>query len=185
MKKLLLLAMALGLFVELPNICHAQSAKEAVRALQKLQARIEIGISYRDYSPALGDAKFEVNLYMQGREAKTKLELATSLSKVIDLYQAALDVWKYGVANDGPIAAINLPVPEVNGEYPKSDWYGNEYAVAISKAMFKVCPRLKNEVTPCPGCKNGQSVLNVLTAIHILWDEAAKELEKAMKLLSQ
>jgi hypothetical protein len=72
MKKLLLLAMALGLLVGLSSICYAQSAKEAVRALPKLQARVEAGISYRDYSPALGDALFEVKLFLQSPGAKEK-----------------------------------------------------------------------------------------------------------------
>ena len=68
MKKLIVLAMVIGLLIS--NICYAQSAKDAVRALQKFQARIEVGISYRDYAPALGDVKFEVNQFLRSPEAQ-------------------------------------------------------------------------------------------------------------------
>jgi hypothetical protein len=86
-----MLAMALGLLMS--NICYAQSAKESVRALQKLQARIEVGISYRDYAPALGDAKFEVNLFLQNPEAQEKKELALRIKKIMMIYEIALSAW--------------------------------------------------------------------------------------------
>jgi hypothetical protein len=90
-KKILMLAMVLGLLVS--NICYAQSAKEAIRALQKLQTRVEVGISYRDYAPALGDTKFEVNLFLKSPEAKDKKELALKIERCLTDHQLASSVW--------------------------------------------------------------------------------------------
>ena len=75
------------------NVCLAQSAKDAVRALQRLQARVEAGISYRDYAPALGDALFEVKLFLRSPEAKTKPALAAAISKAMEYYQTAGEMW--------------------------------------------------------------------------------------------
>lgn len=77
------------------NACLAQSAKDAVRALQKLQARVEAGISYRDYAPALGDALFEVKLFLASPEAKTKPALASAVSKTMEHYLIARQIWEF------------------------------------------------------------------------------------------
>jgi hypothetical protein len=75
------------------NVCFAQSAKDAVRALQKLQARVESGISYRDYGLALGDARFDVNLFLQSPQAKNE-KLKASIRRAMEHYQMARTVWQ-------------------------------------------------------------------------------------------
>jgi hypothetical protein len=77
----------------LPHTVFGQSAKEAIRALKKLEARVQVGISYRDYAPALGDAQFEVNLFLESPEAKSKSELSQSIKKAMELYLQANTIW--------------------------------------------------------------------------------------------
>lgn len=52
-----------------------QVAQEAIRALQKLEARFHAGISHRDYAPALGETIYQVTLYLESpgseEEART------------------------------------------------------------------------------------------------------------------
>jgi hypothetical protein len=77
--------------------CFAQSAKEAVKALQKLQAKVETGISFQDYFRALGDTKFEVDLFLRSvRPESTNeqlLKLAGQIQSAHLDYQSAGSIW--------------------------------------------------------------------------------------------
>jgi hypothetical protein len=99
MKKLFIVAMAIGLTLTAIT-AFAQTAKEAIYGLKKLEARVEAGISYRDYSPALGEAKFPVNLYLESQEAKNNPELASLIEKVMVHYEQAGFVFKEKI--EGP-----------------------------------------------------------------------------------
>jgi len=68
-KKLFIAAMVICLTFTTIT-AFAQTAKEAVFGLKKLQARCEAGINYNDYSNAIADAKFPVTLYMESADAK-------------------------------------------------------------------------------------------------------------------
>jgi hypothetical protein len=70
-----------------------ESAKSAVRALKKLEARCQAGISYRDYPIAIGDAKFEVNLYLESSDAQKNRELAESIQAAMNHYDNASTFW--------------------------------------------------------------------------------------------
>jgi hypothetical protein len=103
MKKILLL-LAMVIVVSMVSLsCQVGSdskknaGDKAVRALQKLQARVEVGISYQDYTSALEDTKSEVNLFLQSPEAKKRLELTMTIEKAMRHYQAVTDVWKWKV----------------------------------------------------------------------------------------
>jgi hypothetical protein len=84
---------ALLVIIILPGIAFGQSAKDAFKALKKLEAKCQSGISYRDYGPALGDAKFEFNMFLESEEAKIKPELANSINKAMGHYIAAGTIW--------------------------------------------------------------------------------------------
>lgn len=168
MKKLIMLAMVLGLLVS--NVCYAQSAKEAVRALQKLQARVEVGISYRDYAPALGDAKFEVKLFLQGPEAKEKTELASSVISSMSIYELALSIWQLGFA--------------------QVQTYNARPGMILKSSVESLCsshPEVANEMSAWNGISGTARRNNQIPVEYIirgLWKEAGKELEKAITLLS-
>ena len=100
------------------NACFAQSAKDAVRALQKLQARVEAGISYRDYAPALGDALFEVKLFLRNPEAKTKPELAAAISKAMGYYQTAGEIWTSSIK--APALGVQISWEKAGHELEKA-----------------------------------------------------------------
>ena len=59
----------------IPIFAYADNTKDAVMALKKMEARVQSGISYRDYGNALADAKFPVNLFMESIEVKKNPEL--------------------------------------------------------------------------------------------------------------
>lgn len=137
MKRLLVLSAVFFLLV-LPEVVLGQSATEAVRSLKKLEARVQVGISYRDYAPALGDTKFEVNLFMEGLDAKKKVKLAESIARVMIHYQYAGSTWNFGFSGatgcgDGAIWIESDTAKKALKLYPKAkEPYTEGGAVLIS-----------------------------------------------------
>ncbi len=75
------------------------SAKNAVRALKKLEARCQAGISkISDYSAALGDAKFEVNMFVESSESNDFESLKSSIMQTMKHYDDAGDYFSRGAA---------------------------------------------------------------------------------------
>jgi hypothetical protein len=72
----------------------AATANDALRALRRLTTRIETGISYRDYSPALSEAKLEVRTFADGAHASTNPELTERLGIAIAHFDLAHVVWQ-------------------------------------------------------------------------------------------
>ena len=70
-----------------------QVAIDAVDAMKKLQAKTQVGIAYKDYSPALADAKFALNLYTESAQSKEFPELSQSLNSAFETFKMAGDVW--------------------------------------------------------------------------------------------
>jgi DNA repair exonuclease SbcCD ATPase subunit len=68
------------------------SAKEAVNALQKLEARIEVGISYLDYSRALGETLYQVEQFLQSPASSKLPEFSNSIRKVLSHYMILKEV---------------------------------------------------------------------------------------------
>jgi len=75
------------------NVCFAQSANDAVRALQKLQAKIEIRMTYLDYVSALENTWVEVKSFLDSPEAKINPKLASENQSLMDFYRFAKEYW--------------------------------------------------------------------------------------------
>ena len=76
---------------------RSKLANDAISALKKLQARTEIGISYRDYAPALGEAYFPVKRYLESEDAKASPQTANSVRKASHWYRAAEELWELSI----------------------------------------------------------------------------------------
>jgi hypothetical protein len=75
-------------------LCYGQSAKEALNALKKLDTVVQTGVSYRDYSGVLADAKHPVSLFLESSEAKLNQELADAFRNAVAHHDFALGVWR-------------------------------------------------------------------------------------------
>ena len=73
----------------IPIFAYADNTKDAVMALKKMEARVQSGISYRDYGNALADAKFPVNLFMESIEVKKNPGHSRPVPAAISLRQLA------------------------------------------------------------------------------------------------
>lgn len=72
-----------------------ESAKNAIRALKKLEARCQSGISYRDFSPAVGEANFEANMFLQNKDSSNFNNIKSSIIDTLLHYEYANIIWKH------------------------------------------------------------------------------------------
>jgi len=189
MRRFLLSAMVLVFLTS--NICYAQSAKEAVTVLQQLRSKCQAGISYPAYGPAVGDAKFEVDLFLEGKEAKEKPEIAESVHKAMDFYEEAkrLAMLTFGYEIwGGERGFIRI------GAEPRESDTNERLSIESARQWNRVNERINSMVSPVlkrhPEIKvevkgANYKLVYVPDLVNAVWNDASKELDKAMKLLSQ
>jgi hypothetical protein len=173
-----------------------ESAKEAVRALKKIEAKIQAGISYKDYAPALGDAQFEVNMFLEGPEAKQKPDLANSVRKALEHYKMAGSVWDYKFLPRGRPAYF-IPLSPWNDVPPDAV---RNVGYRLSQEILEKYPKMKEQalIDVGPGEKEAaklrrskiyvsakEDALSIDKVISLIWKEASDELRKTMSILSQ
>lgn len=147
---------------------HAQTAKNAILALKELQARCEAGISLRDYAPALGKTKFQVNQFLENKEETSKSkELNGHIFKAMFHYEYALDAWKAKSSRTGIIKKDWEPL--IIKAYPQTDKLIDEGGARV---ISNSAGMQLNYLMP-------SSVLS------IIWREASKEIANADKIVVQ
>lgn len=154
MKKYALIIFIFVISIMLSVPVYAQTAKDALMGLKKLQARCQAGISYRDYGNALADAKFPVNLFMESAEAKKSQDFTDSINNVINHYVSAGVVWNYKISNT---TLMNVNEPQ---------------GLAVKK-IYPQAPIVRG------GWKDYYSVDELLP---YMWEKASVELENTSKL---
>lgn len=159
MRKYLLVSLVFILAIMISIPTYAQSAKEAVMGLKKLQARCQSGILYRDYSNAVGDAKFPVNLFAESSDAKRYPELMESINKVLQHHEFAVVIWSEATSNQGFIG-VEYPLGRnIERLYPKAEkWYTNKDYHAGSLLPYiwgKASEELKNTTELLSKAENG------------------------------
>jgi len=71
-----------------------QSARSPMNGVKKVAARTEIGINYKDYSTAVGEAWGEVKVFTESPEGKAVPAFSVLLISAMDKHRLALDVWR-------------------------------------------------------------------------------------------
>ncbi|MHB8110530.1 MAG: hypothetical protein ACYDHW_10920 [Syntrophorhabdaceae bacterium] len=143
---------------------YAQSAKDALLGLKKMQARVQSGISYKEYGAALGEARFPVNLYMESSESDDNEELKDAIKKAIEHYQFAGEVWQDSFRNRiGTISKTMEPIVIVF--YPVADKNIREGGAR--------------------GGSGDSTFLMKEGVLPIVWREASTEIKIASDLLAQ
>ncbi len=144
-------------------------AIEAVNALKKLQARTQVGITYKDYAPALGEAKFALNLFSESTQAKEFPELAQLLTSAYDTFKMAGAVWddkfsgrRYAYLDDHTFKSY---YPELFAKYPDAD-----QETANGGILFRT---------------DGKELINIGTAVSFLFSKANQDIQKASALIER
>jgi hypothetical protein len=162
------------------GLAYGQSAKDAVKALKKLEAKIESGTSYKKYREDLGDTNAEVKLFLESKAAKNDIALAQSIKKIMGNYQDAADLWKT-IADEPQRVPYFSPYEKINPNF-REDWHVN--LVETSQRMFKKYPQAydKCRVQRKSEFMGKTSVfppeISLDEFLSIIWGEASKELKK-------
>jgi hypothetical protein len=80
------------------GMAYAQSAKEAIKSLKRIEARADMGINYNEYVLAVADARVEVEMFLESSEAKQKQSLTNMIKKILEHYERVREVWKLKVS---------------------------------------------------------------------------------------
>lgn len=179
MKKVFLWMALLSLFVA--TGAEAQSARDAVRALKRIEARVDMGINYQEYLLALADARVEVQMYLESREAKQKDALNSLIKKILGHYETVREVWKGKVSKTQDIGTIFGHVICLNDE-PEG---------LFGRRLLKQYPQAEKPVdqggalTRREGKADQCEEVLVDNLIYMIWQEAARDLLKATRMLSE
>jgi len=167
----------------------AQSAKDAIRSLKKLEAHIETGISLRDYSQALGDAKFEVNLFIESKEAKKKKKLTELIVKTMGEYEDAKFVYKE--KNEGPYRRLDYSFPFLSAEMKKDQERENLYYISLLSKYPEANKPIEDGGTLTVdksdvGKKDPKygRILDLDKLFPLILNQASKDLKQATKMLA-
>jgi len=147
------------LFVE---VVYGQTAKEAYLALKYLEAKTETGISYRDYSTAVGDAWFKVKMFLESKKAGDGSQVKKSIETAMGYYKNAATIWGFqfspesnelieGFKRKGFIMALGGEGRQIKALYPKA--------------------------RTVEGYEN-KGVYDVQAIVRIFWKDASAELKK-------
>jgi hypothetical protein len=157
MKKcMIVLCVALFFVLSLFATVYADSARDTVTALKKLQARCQSGVSYREYVNALGDAKFPVNLFIGSAEAQKFPDLTASINKAMKHYEYASTLWNTKMSSKfGDLIKVDSPK-------------GGEIKILYPVAQ--------------PSKVNKDEHYYVDSLLPVIWNAATKELDETTKL---
>jgi hypothetical protein len=76
-----------------------QAAQEAARALKAVQSVTQLGVTYREYQPRIGDAKIKVDQYVA--RSGHDVRLGALLNRVMGYYTLANQAWAVSIRGDG------------------------------------------------------------------------------------
>jgi hypothetical protein len=158
---------------------HRTHNGNTVKALKRIEARADMGISYNEYVLAVADARVEVQMYLESHEAKQKAELTGLIKKILGHYETVREVWKNKVSktqdhgtvfghliclNDEPEGALGRRLLK---QYPQADKPVDQGG-ALTKRAYK---------------KDRCEEVLVDNLSYIIWQEASKDLLQATRML--
>lgn len=113
------------------------AARDALKSIRRLQTKVQTGISYRDYSPALADAKLEVSMFVESSSGKKFPEFASLLSRAISHYEVANTLWKIKFTGRYPWLTDKEAIKSLMAMYPEIA-ASKEERVHIVETMMRI-----------------------------------------------
>ena len=149
------------------GVAFGQTAGDAIEAMQKLAARTEVGISYKDYATILGEANYKVKPYLQNPDSNKNPKLKEAIDKIWVHYLTANQIWEYQFARGH---SSNTPNLLDRRSYIKTD-------AQFIDLLIKSYPEISQKI------QDGR-FLAFSDALAIVWQAASNDLKYAVKLLS-
>lgn len=101
------------------SLANAQSAHDTITAFSKLDAKIEIGMNFRDYSTAVGDLNFSYKEFADGRDAEKFPTVKAKLGAALTRYVEANMIWGSNIGSDEALYHKDL-VASITSRYPEA-----------------------------------------------------------------
>lgn len=139
-------------------------AAAALDAAQKLGARVEADISYKEYAAAVADLAAQTKTYLASAGAGKNPKLGAALEKLLDAHVRARDIW-----------AIKMDHPEVfSGVDPDNSHYRKVVSIYPPAAQIAK-----------PQDERGQNVkLDIDAVLNALWQEGRRAFSDARRFNS-
>lgn len=154
-------------FLSISTVLFADTTKDAVMALKKLEARCQSGISYRDYSGALADAKFPVNVFLESKESRKNTNLTDSISTAIRHYEFAGKIWHIRISADRSSLE--------HDEYMLSHAGFININSTLGLEITEIYPQAKHQA-------GSEDYYSIDLLLPLIWHEGSKELANTSKL---
>jgi hypothetical protein len=164
-----MLSIGLLIFAGLSGVALGQTANDAIEVLQKLSSRCETGISYKEYSAAVGEANFKVKSYLENPESGKNPKLKESVQKTWGHFLMAKEVWNLRFARVGVAVIPELLTP--------GKGFTGESDKATMAQLISAYPELSQK-------RLSGGSLALTDVVPVAWSYAAKELSFASRLLA-
>lgn len=161
------------------GMAYAQSAKEAIKSLKRIEARADMGINYNEYVLAVADARVEVEMFLESAEAKQKQSLTNMIKKILEHYERVREVWKLKVSK----------VEDLGTVFGHLICLRDDPEGAFGRRLLKQYPEANRPVdskgalivrsNKMEGCDE----ILVDNLIYIIWKEASRDLQQATRML--
>jgi len=152
------------------GLSYGQTSKDAIKALKKLSAKVESGISYQKYREELGDTNAEVKLFLESKDANKDPQLALSVKKIMGNYQDAANLWGQFIESHSKLDFFDLDnAPEARKFYPS--------LIDAYQDALKKYPKAYDKVIKRPEMV-AKRIIELKDLLAVIWGEASKELKK-------
>ena len=132
-----------------------QLARDVLKAARRLQTKVQTGISYKELSPAIAEAKLEIAMFSETPAAKQYVDFTKYLTHAISNYEFANKLW-----------AIK---------------FQTSYAYLTDKALTQALMSMYPEVAQSK--ENGVN-LHIEETVSTIFGVASKDVDKATKTLN-
>jgi hypothetical protein len=153
---------------------------EAVKSLRKLGAKIEVGITYKDYVVTLGDIKFAVDGFLASSDAKNKPALSSAIKYSLKCYMDAKELWKLKIEG----TELNQAFRNL-GIYDKSDDFlrtGGKHIDDIWRVLVRDYPDFAALSTAGESRLDYHGdryyIVKIDDLTHLLWSKAASTIPR-------
>lgn len=127
-----------------PTTQPDERARAAITAMNKLNAKVQVGTTRSSYAEGLGDVQFAVNEYLGSDEPKDFPLLTPDLKSALDYYKTAGDLWSDQIKN----------APD-----------RNEPCFPLYGPKVPACSKFKSLITP----RNGVDSIDFESSMQSLW----------------
>lgn len=139
------------------------SAKVAVRALKKLDNRLNIGVSYRDYPGGLADAADSVSEFHESKHALILGATDKATTEAMRHYKKALDVWRRRFDREGGKETVLIMFDTAN---------------FVNDLQYEY-PDMVGAIFVTGGWGGGDKRFSFPVALSIIWRHASEALAEA------